>query len=97
MEHLDPVTIALTVALTAAARRFSSGKLERALVRLTPLAAVCIAVGVRAALDAAQGAPLSLETVQHAVQAGANAVFAHAAYRSLVKQIPAAIDDGPES
>lgn len=96
MDQLDPVTIALTVALTALARRYSSGKVERTLVRLTPLVAVLIAVGVRAGIESAQGHPLSWSVLWHAAQAGANAVFAHAAFRSLVKEIPAAVDDGPE-
>lgn len=85
MDIADPFVAALTVALTWAARRYSSGKLEAWLVRLTPIAAVLIAVGLRAAVESAQGLPLSWSTVTHAAQAGVSAVFAHTALRSLLK------------
>lgn len=87
-DTIDPVTMLVTIGLTWAVRRCASGQAERVLLRITPLLAVLLAVGWRAGAAVVGSEALTWALAQDAAQAGVNAVFAHAAFRSLVKELP---------
>lgn len=86
MNEESPIVVLLTIALTALSRRIPNDRARAIVIRATPLFALLVAVAVAASIDAVRGRELSSGTVVAALQAGANAVFAHTATRSLFKK-----------
>lgn len=84
LNESDPLVAALTWLLLLCARHMAGDHATR--FRLTiPTVAVLLAVALRAGIAAAQGDPVTAETVLRAVIAAAGAVLAHSQFRELVK------------
>lgn len=93
VDATDPLVVGLTWALTWAAGRWAIPARYRGAL---PALAVLLAVAVRAGLDAAQGMPLTPETVARAVAAGGVAVMGHSQVREIQKALakPAPAEQG---
>ena len=85
VDATDPLVVALTWALTwGAGRWFSRRQFEQARQALPVIAVLC-AVGLRAALDAAAGMPLSMDALLRALAAAGVAVLGHSQVRGVQK------------
>ena len=90
VDATDPVVVLIAWILTQIASHALKGdeRVER-YRSLLPALAVVIAVGARAALDAASGEALTVESVLRALAAAGVAVLAHSQGREIMKQIEA--------
>lgn len=98
VDGTDPVVVVLTWLLTMILgkmiERFGLDEYRAAL----PAAAVVLATGIRIAIEAAMGDPLSIATVLRALAAGAVAVASHSQFREVFKLLPSPVkvDAAPE-
>jgi hypothetical protein len=95
VDGTDPLVVGIAWALTWALGRWAPGLRDRYRGAL-PVVAVLLAVGARAALDAAAGDPLTLDTLARALAAGAVAGAGHSQVREVQKAlVKAPADDAP--
>lgn len=87
VDSSDPTVAFLTWVLTWVAGRLVSGPKLQKLRHALPIAAVLIAIGLRAAIETSEGVELSLSTVLRGIAAGGAAVLGHSQLRELHKAL----------
>lgn len=85
VDGTDPLIAVLAWALTLAASRLLSRAEAKRARHFLPLLSIALAVGLRAALDATRGQPLTGEVVLRGFGSAAVAVLAHSQLREAGK------------
>lgn len=85
IDETDPLVAALAWAITSVVSSFLKGERHAKMRRALPTVALVMAVGVRAAIDAFEGEPVSSETFVRALGAAGVAVLAHSQVREVSK------------
>lgn len=87
VDATDPAVMVIAWGLTYAVGRWCPPDFETRVRPILPVVALLAACGARAAIDATQGEPLTLEALLRAVAAAGVAVMGHSQVREVHKAV----------